>query len=173
MKTIAIVLLVAALALAQKHPQSYWFDGLWQGYDGEWTHVTRQVMALAEATPAEKYAWRPAPGVRTFSEVYMHIAVANYWLLSVTGPKPPEGFSPDLEKTVTQKAEVGCRMRWASARPMPGHEGQFLAGLRPPGGSTIDPRPDPGRKQGLAASPNGCAGNGEGTRWKSRAPLRG
>jgi uncharacterized damage-inducible protein DinB len=106
MKTIAIVLLVAALALAQKHPQSYWFDGLWQGYDGEWTHVTRQVMALAEATPAEKYAWRPAPGVRTFSEVYMHIAVANYWLLSVTGPKPPEGFSPDLEKTVTQKAEV-------------------------------------------------------------------
>jgi len=61
---------------------------------------------LAEATPAEKYAWRPAPGVRTFSEVYMHVAIANFWLLSVTGPKPPEGFAPDLEKRITQKAEV-------------------------------------------------------------------
>jgi len=68
--------------------------------------VTRQVLALAEATPADKYGWRPVPGVRSFSEVYMHIAIANFGLLSVTGPKPPEGFLPGLEKKVTQKAEV-------------------------------------------------------------------
>ena len=80
-------------------------DGLWQGYDGEWRHVSNQLVALAEATPADKFAWRPAPGVRSTSEVYMHIAIANFWLLSVTGPKMP----PDLkinEKAVSSKPEV-------------------------------------------------------------------
>ena len=40
-------------------------EGIWQGYDGEWKHVSQQLIALAEATPAEKYSWRPAPGVRS------------------------------------------------------------------------------------------------------------
>jgi uncharacterized damage-inducible protein DinB len=82
-------------------------EGLWQGYDGEWGHVSRQLIALAEATPSEKFAWRPAPGVRSTSEVYMHIALANFELLSVTGPKMPAGIkSEDMEKTVTAKPEV-------------------------------------------------------------------
>ena len=113
MKSIAVFLMFAAAISAQqagsnasKRPESYWREGLWQGYEGEWTHVTRQVLALAEATPAAKYAWRPTPGVRSFSEVYMHIALANFGLLSATGPKLPEGFAPDLEKRVTQKADV-------------------------------------------------------------------
>jgi hypothetical protein len=45
----------------------------WQGYDGEWLHATYQLVALAEATPADKFAWRPASGVRSTSEVYMHM----------------------------------------------------------------------------------------------------
>ena len=82
-------------------------EGLWQGYDGEWGHVSRQLIALAEATPAEKFAWRPAAGIRSVSEVYMHIAMANFYLLSVTGPKMPADLkSADLEKTVTAKADV-------------------------------------------------------------------
>jgi uncharacterized damage-inducible protein DinB len=80
--------------------------GLWQGYDGEWGHVSSQLIALAEATPPEKFAWRPAPGVRSTSEVYMHIALANLYLLSVTGPPLPADFKPDLEKSVTAKADV-------------------------------------------------------------------
>ncbi len=81
-------------------------DGLWQGYDGELRHVTRQLVALAEATPENKFAWRPAPGVRSTSEVYMHIALANFYLLSVTGPKMPEDMKEGLETSVTSKAEV-------------------------------------------------------------------
>jgi uncharacterized damage-inducible protein DinB len=81
-------------------------EGIWQGYDGEWKHVSLQLIALAEATPAEKYSWRPAPGVRTTSEVYMHIAIANFYLLSVTGPKMPADLNQNMEKTVTSKAEV-------------------------------------------------------------------
>jgi uncharacterized damage-inducible protein DinB len=87
--------------LAQTGP-----EGLWQGYDGEWRHVSSQLIALAEATPADKFAWRPAPGVRSTSEVYMHIALANFYLLSVTGPKMPADLKSELEKTVAAKADV-------------------------------------------------------------------
>src|ERR1700687_710471 len=81
-------------------------EGVWQGYDGEWRHVTQQLIALAEATPEEKFSWRPAPGVRSTSEVYMHLAAANFYLLSVTGPKMPADMKEGMEKTVTAKADV-------------------------------------------------------------------
>lgn len=82
-------------------------EGIWQGYDPEWGHVSRQLIALAEATPQEKFGWRPGPGVRSMSEVYMHIVMANFYLLSLTGPKLPADLdSPDMEKTVTAKADV-------------------------------------------------------------------
>ena len=98
------LLLLFVLSSATLHAQ---YEGLWEGYDGEWAHVSRQLIALAEATPAEAYMWRPAPGVRSTSEVYMHIALANFYLLSVTGsPMPPDIKSNDMEKTVTSKADV-------------------------------------------------------------------
>jgi len=81
-------------------------DGVWQGYDGEWKHVSQQLVALAEATPADKFAWRPAPGVRSTSEVYMHIVDANFYLLSVTGPKMPADLPENSEKKITSKPEV-------------------------------------------------------------------
>ena len=82
-------------------------EGLWQGFDGEWGHVSRQLVALADAIPAEKFAWRPAPGVRSTSEVLMHLVLSNFYLLSVTGPKMPADLtSTDMEKTVTAKPEV-------------------------------------------------------------------
>ena len=104
MKVVLLALLLSAAVLpAQQDP----LEGLWQGYDGEWGHVSRQLVSLAEAIPAATYAWRPGPGVRSTSEVFMHIAMANFYLLSVTGPKMPAGLnSPDLEKTVTQKEKV-------------------------------------------------------------------
>jgi len=77
-----------------------------QGYDGEWRHVSSQLLALADAIPAGKYSWRPVPGVRTVSEVFMHIALANYGLVGITGPKPPVELNPRLEKTVARKAQV-------------------------------------------------------------------
>ena len=105
MRTAVFLLLLLGFGahplLAQSAP-----EGLWQGYDGEWRHVSSQLIALAEATPEEKFAWRPAPGVRSTSEVYMHIVMANFYLLSVTGPKMPADLKEGMDKTVTSKAEV-------------------------------------------------------------------
>jgi uncharacterized damage-inducible protein DinB len=104
MKTLLLAMILGAMTL---HAQIDPLEGLWQGYDGEWVHVSRQLVALAEAIPAEKFAWRPAPGVRSTSEVLMHIALANFHLLSITGPKMPADLtSADMEKTVTAKPEV-------------------------------------------------------------------
>jgi uncharacterized damage-inducible protein DinB len=101
-KSVLLLLCLSATPmLAQKAP-----EGIWQGYDGEWKHVTSQLIALAEATPADKFTWRPAAGVRSTSEVYMHIVIANFWLLSITGPKMPADLTEEAEKKITSKAEV-------------------------------------------------------------------
>ena len=98
---VAAVLLCSQALSAQQVP-----EGVGQGYDGEWTHVSRQLIALAEATPAEKFAFRPAAGVRSTSEVYMHLAIANFYFLSINGQKMPADIKRDTEKTVTSKPEV-------------------------------------------------------------------
>jgi len=92
-------------ASAQAKPDDP-YEGLWQGYDGELRHAERQLIALAEATPEDKFTWRPAPGVRSTSEVYMHIATAGFYLLSVTGPKYPDDMKEGIDTSVTSKAEV-------------------------------------------------------------------
>jgi uncharacterized damage-inducible protein DinB len=100
MKNLAALLALTSITFAQP-------EGIWQGYDGEWLHVSQQLIALAEATPSDKFAWRPAPGVRSTSEVYMHIALANFMLLSATGIKPPADVAAiTSEKSITDKAEL-------------------------------------------------------------------
>ena len=49
--------------------------------------MQKKILSLAMAVPAEKYSWRPGRGVRSVSEVYMHIAGGNYTLVSFVGDK--------------------------------------------------------------------------------------
>jgi uncharacterized damage-inducible protein DinB len=72
--------------------------------------VQEKILELAEATPAEKFTWRPAPGVRSVSEVYMHIAGGNYFLATFLGIPAPSRTA-DLEKTVTKKADVVAELK--------------------------------------------------------------
>jgi hypothetical protein len=69
--------------------------GVDEGWLGEFEHAQRQLLQLAEATPRDKFSWRPAPGVRSIAEVYMHIAVANYFLLGQAGIKAIDCLRPD------------------------------------------------------------------------------
>lgn len=103
MRTRLVLSVFAAASVFGQAPE------LGQGYLPEFNLAARQTLQLAEAIPADKYAWRPAPGVRTVSEVLMHAAIANYWLLSRTGVPLPDGarkLTPDIEKKVTAKADV-------------------------------------------------------------------
>jgi len=73
--------------------------------------MNRKLTALANAFPADKYAWRPAPGVRSVGEVFMHLtAEYYYWSPKAFGAAasplvPSDGSSDQLEKTAT-KADV-------------------------------------------------------------------
>lgn len=84
------------------------------GFRGEFfdnlDDVEEKIMALAEATPADKFSWRPASDVRSISEVYMHIAGMNYVILSFAGVEPPK-LNGDIEKTVTTKQGVLAELR--------------------------------------------------------------
>lgn len=64
-------------------------------------------MRLAEAIPADKYSWRPAADVRSISEVFLHVAAANYNLYKLVGTLPPAGFNAaGYDKSTTDKAKV-------------------------------------------------------------------
>lgn len=113
MKRIARVLPVLVLAFAftssvalAQEPVAAGKSSFGAHISKELADVEKKLVGLAEAVPAEKFGWRPAEGVRSVSEVYMHVAGGNYMLPSMLGTKMPEGISRDMEKTVTEKAKV-------------------------------------------------------------------
>ena len=67
--------------------------------------VQGQVTSLENAIPQDKFTWRPEEGVRSVSEVYLHIAGSNYFLVGFTGVKPPADSKVD-EKGTTDKAKI-------------------------------------------------------------------
>ena len=71
-----------------------------------------KLIELAEATPEGKYNYRPAKGVRSTGEVFMHVAGANYGIPTFVGVKPPEGFVFDTyEKSKTKKADIVAELK--------------------------------------------------------------
>ena len=71
-----------------------------------------KLLALADATPAEKFGWRPAEGVRSAGEVFAHVAGGNYFLPTFWGVKTPEGVDPrSFEKSASDKAGTIATLR--------------------------------------------------------------
>lgn len=84
----------------------------------------RQMTAMLEAIPAEKFDWRPDPKARSVSEVFIHVAAGNFMLLDAIGVAVPEDLyreipaqgqeriwglihrNDELEKDVREKAGV-------------------------------------------------------------------
>ena len=57
--------------------------------------VRGKYVQLAEAMPESDYGWRPAEGVRSVSEVYMHIVSANFGIvMGALQAPPPESADP-------------------------------------------------------------------------------
>src|SRR5882672_350111 len=79
---------------------------------GSLAHSSGQVMQLAQAIPAEKYAWTPQAGVRSFAEVFAHIISANYFFASKLGAKIPEGVKMEtLEKDLKTKEVIAPALK--------------------------------------------------------------
>lgn len=124
--------------------------GFKQEYLDELAYVSKNANALAEAMPAAKYAWRPEKGVRSVSEVYVHMAAGNFLLLdligiqppaewyggvTVTGDKRPQAMiqrNEELERTVTEKAPVDAMLRQSLEAVRKAFEQTSDAGLDKP-----------------------------------------
>src|SRR5713101_761842 len=120
----AVVLLFLAPSLSAWQGQKA--GGLKTEYLDDFAATCKHLDQLSQAMPANKYSWRPRAGVRSVSEVYVHIANGNFLLLSLTGVKLPTEYFPnlptdakgkpdtqalfkrmgELEKTVTEKDAV-------------------------------------------------------------------
>jgi len=73
--------------------------------------VQGRLMDLQQAVPQDKYNWRPAEGIRSVGETYLHAAMGNYYFIKFSGLKVPadislEGGPPKWDKSTTDKAEI-------------------------------------------------------------------
>lgn len=68
----------------------------------------KQYVSLAEAIPADKFTWRPGPGVRSIAEVYLHVAGENMRWASDLGMPPAASatIAKNYEESTTDKAKV-------------------------------------------------------------------
>jgi FKBP-type peptidyl-prolyl cis-trans isomerase len=62
-------------------------------------------LALAKAVPEEKYSWRPGEGVRSFREVFLHIAYGNRLLLNIAGGAKQEDIKKQIEEQMKKEGE--------------------------------------------------------------------
>lgn len=81
-------------------------------YLGQLDELQTKFLQLAEAFPAEKYSWRPAPGVRSVGEVFKHVAIEYYMydpMAFRAAPSPAIGHGPEASKkfeTASTKPEA-------------------------------------------------------------------
>ena len=74
--------------------------------------IEQKYVALADALPAGAYTWRPADGVRSVSEVFMHVVGANYLFPQFFGTPAPSTAPPrDAQKSWTDKQQVVSAMK--------------------------------------------------------------
>jgi len=67
------------------------------------SETERKVIALANAIPEQKYSWRPAPGVRSISEVFVHIASGNNLLTKLATSKLS---NEELQKLIAEQSAM-------------------------------------------------------------------
>jgi uncharacterized damage-inducible protein DinB len=113
--------------------------------DLDTVHV--KIMSLANAIPADKYSWRPAPGVRSISEALMHVAAEWYYYVpSSVGGKPPADFGVPkdaqvkLEKISSKKDVIDHLTKsWAHSKAqLHAADPSKLTGKYKPWGTTLD-----------------------------------
>lgn len=74
--------------------------------------LENKYVGLSEAMPQSAYEWRPMEGVRSVSELFLHVAGANFGLTRFVGTPPPDGFSfQGYQDSTTDKAKIGSELK--------------------------------------------------------------
>jgi hypothetical protein len=75
---LSLVFVASRVAVAQDVPSRESALEIRKQFLADLDTLHSKFVALAEAIPAEKYAWRPAEGVRSIGEAFMHAASEFY-----------------------------------------------------------------------------------------------
>lgn len=100
--------------------------------------VHTKLLALARAIPPDKYSWRPATGVRSVSEVLMHVAGEFYDFAPLAvGGRPPAAYSGEgkteaLERITSKDAVIAeFEKAWAHTKlELPAADASRLTGKK-------------------------------------------
>lgn len=105
MRSLLSILLTLALVAAPATAQTFQSE-----VANDLRAVADKYVSLARAMPMSDYDWRPADGVRSVSEVFMHVAGANLGLPSMfMGVAPPDGYAQEWfgsAEEISDKGEV-------------------------------------------------------------------
>ena len=105
----AATLLGSASGWAQVAPKG---PGYRAEYLAELSVAEDHVVRLAEVIPADKYTWRPADGVRSISEVLLHLASSHNNMPRFLGVAPREGMlGAEYDKSTLDKAKIVAALR--------------------------------------------------------------
>jgi uncharacterized damage-inducible protein DinB len=109
-----VVLLLAVLSLQSPAQE---MTGFKADLMGQIKYASQELTQLENAMPQETMTWRPMEGVRSVSEVYLHVAFTNYLFMNMVGVKPPSDIDlkmpnegAEWEKSTTDKKEVAERL---------------------------------------------------------------
>jgi uncharacterized damage-inducible protein DinB len=101
LRSLLLMVLVLSAAAQERLPMR---ADMWREFDA----YRGQLLQLARAIPAEKYAWRPGKGVRSVQEVLLHVGLTNYLLLDVMGKEIPQKLYPALPSSgATRTPAIG------------------------------------------------------------------
>lgn len=106
-RRLASVLSLAVVLSAPAFAQDAGSPPLPAGFRGDYVkglaYVEKEIISLEQAMPQAKFNWRPAKGVRSVAEVYLHIAGGIYFLAGQMGRQAPaDAKSIDPKKWDTQ-----------------------------------------------------------------------
>jgi uncharacterized damage-inducible protein DinB len=77
-----------------------------QEFIGQLSFIEGRLLELEGAMPQEIMGWEPADLVRNTAQVFLHVADANYFLLSFITGEQMEGEFGAMEKSTTDKEEI-------------------------------------------------------------------
>jgi hypothetical protein len=99
LSTLIVLVLTLILPLGAQNR-----EGLMGDLIRDVTEVQTKIVGLAKAMPAAAFDWRPAKGVRSSGEVFMHVAADNYFMPAAMGMSAPAETGIDGKEYKTAAA---------------------------------------------------------------------
>ena len=93
-KALCFILLAAAAAFAQQAPAPS-ANPVTDTVRGQLTRQSKNLVATAEAMPADKYNFKPTPDNMTFGHLMQHILDSNNFLCSKISGQPAPATVPE------------------------------------------------------------------------------